>query len=80
MQRAALSVPRPNGPHTTTTRRDNPKRFLSEGLPAGDGKALLPRERLQAMIAAYYEARGWERDGRVPAEQVVELGLEDLGA
>src|SRR5207245_1389542 len=52
-----------------------PKRFLSEGLPAGGGAtALLPRERLQAMIAAYYEARGWARDGGVPAGQVAELG------
>src|SRR5262249_43398944 len=55
-----------------------PKRFLSEGLPAGgDATALLPRERLQAMIAAYYEARGWDREGRVSPEQVAELGLED---
>ncbi|MBI1913380.1 MAG: aldehyde ferredoxin oxidoreductase family protein [Planctomycetes bacterium] len=58
-----------------------PKRFLSEGLPAAGGAtAMLPRERLQAMIAAYYEARGWARDGRVPAEQVGELRLEDLRA
>jgi aldehyde:ferredoxin oxidoreductase len=56
-----------------------PKRFLSEGLSAGGGAtALLPRERLQAMIAAYYEARGWARDGCVPPEQVAELGLGDL--
>jgi len=58
-----------------------PKRFLSEGLPAGaDATALLPRERLQGMIDAYYEARGWGPDGRVPAEQVAALGLEDLRA
>ncbi|MFL5340667.1 MAG: aldehyde ferredoxin oxidoreductase family protein [Gemmataceae bacterium] len=44
-----------------------PKRFLSEGLPEGAAPgALLPRERLQGMVHAYYAARGWDEDGRVP--------------
>jgi aldehyde:ferredoxin oxidoreductase len=54
-----------------------PKRFLSEGLAAG---ALLPRERLDAMIRAYYAARGWDEDGGVPAALVDELRLADLSA
>src|SRR5438445_4607230 len=38
-----------------------PRRFLSEGLSLGTTTdAKLPRERLQAMIAAYYAARGWD--------------------
>jgi aldehyde:ferredoxin oxidoreductase len=54
-----------------------PRRFLSEGLPAGAGaEALLPRERLEAMIAAYYAVRGWDAEGRVPADLVASLGLE----
>jgi aldehyde:ferredoxin oxidoreductase len=52
-----------------------PKRFLSEGTAAG---AVLPRERLQEMIQAYYTARGWDRDGRVPSEIIAGLQLSDL--
>jgi hypothetical protein len=29
------------------------------------------------MIAAYYEARGWTPDGRVPERLRKELGLDD---
>jgi aldehyde:ferredoxin oxidoreductase len=56
-----------------------PRRFLSQRLADGssDG-AVLPRERLEAMIQAYYRARGWDGDGRVPVSQVAELGLEDF--
>ena len=55
-----------------------PQRFLSEGLPAGaTAGATLPRERLQAMVRAYYAARGWDDEGRVPAALVNELGLTD---
>ncbi len=55
-----------------------PKRFLSEGLAiGGSGEATLPRERLDAMIQAYYEARGWEANGRLPQHLLDELGLRD---
>jgi aldehyde:ferredoxin oxidoreductase len=58
-----------------------PRRFLHEGLPVGGGvDATLPRERLQAMIAAYYAARGWDETGRVTAALVEELELRDLVA
>src|SRR6185369_4256525 len=36
-----------------------PKRFLSEGLGVGENEARLTKERLEGMIRAYYEARGW---------------------
>jgi aldehyde:ferredoxin oxidoreductase len=56
-----------------------PRRFLSEGLADGaSAGAALPGERLEAMIGAYYAARGWDGDGRVPAELRAALGLEDL--
>src|SRR5205085_230142 len=56
-----------------------PRRFLSEGLPNGpNATAVLPRERLQTMIQAYYAARNWDAEGRVPAEAVERLGLTDL--
>jgi aldehyde:ferredoxin oxidoreductase len=57
-----------------------PRRFLTEGLPDGaSAGAVLPRERLQAMIRAYYAARGWNTDGTVPADLVRALELGDLG-
>ena len=56
-----------------------PQRFLSEGLPASDGaQATLPRERLQAMIQAYYAARGWGDNGRVPRGVIASMHLTDL--
>jgi aldehyde:ferredoxin oxidoreductase len=56
-----------------------PKRFLSEGLAAGaSAGAVLPRERLDAMIHAYYAARGWDALGRVPESLVAALNLDDL--
>jgi aldehyde:ferredoxin oxidoreductase len=57
-----------------------PKRFLSEGLPAGAGQeATLPRERLQAMVGAYYAARGWDAEGRVPEELLEKFQLGGCG-
>jgi aldehyde:ferredoxin oxidoreductase len=57
-----------------------PRRFLSEGLPSGvSAGAVLPRERLRAMIRAYYAARGWTPEGDVPRELVEALQLTDLG-
>ncbi len=56
-----------------------PRRFLGEGLALSAGaEATLPRGRLEAMVAAYYAARGWDTAGRVPAAVVEELGLHDL--
>jgi aldehyde:ferredoxin oxidoreductase len=47
-----------------------------------DGESLaksprLSRERLDSMIAAYYEERGWADDGGVPVGLRRELGLEN---
>jgi aldehyde:ferredoxin oxidoreductase len=56
-----------------------PRRFLSEGLPDGaSAGARLPRERLQEMIQAYYAARGWDCEGRVPAALRHTLQLSDF--
>jgi aldehyde:ferredoxin oxidoreductase len=48
-----------------------PRRFLSEA----SAQAVLPAERLQEMIGAYYRERGWDERGGVPAEMVRALGL-----
>ena len=56
-----------------------PKRFLSEGLPTNTEKmATLPSERLDAMIDAYYAARGWDAEGRANPVMTAENGLLDL--
>jgi aldehyde:ferredoxin oxidoreductase len=56
-----------------------PTRFLSENLSAGpSGGARLPRERLQEMIQAYYAARGWDGQGRVPKAAAEALNLIDV--
>ncbi len=54
-----------------------PARFLDEALPAGPVEGTrLPRARLRAMIDAYYEARGWCPDGRLPDAVREDLGLD----
>ncbi len=56
-----------------------PRRFLAEGLPLGDADhAVLPAERLRGMIQAYYQARGWDEDGRVGHDAIAALTLDDL--
>jgi aldehyde:ferredoxin oxidoreductase len=58
-----------------------PRRFLSEGLPMStNADAVLPRDRLEAMIAAYYAARGWNQDGTPPQTLIDQLQLGDLAA
>lgn len=56
-----------------------PRRFLNEGLSTGGATAAtLTRERLQAMIAAYYAARDWNPDGSIPDSLIGSLELADL--
>jgi aldehyde:ferredoxin oxidoreductase len=55
-----------------------PKRFLAEHLASGTGAAVLPRQRLQEMIQAYYAARGWDPEGQVPQEVLDRLNLANL--
>jgi aldehyde:ferredoxin oxidoreductase len=58
-----------------------PPRFLGEALAVGASRpAALPRERLEEMIQAYYAARGWDRDGRVPYRNVEVLQLTDVAS
>ncbi len=60
-------------------RRDDtlPTRFLDEPLPTGVAAgARIPRERLDAMIDAYYRARGWTEHGTLAADAVADLRLD----
>jgi aldehyde:ferredoxin oxidoreductase len=52
-----------------------PARLLSEE-PATAGASFLSRERLDAMIGAYYAERGWTPDGWVPMAVRQPLGLD----
>lgn len=57
-----------------------PPRFLSEGLHSeGVEEARLPRERLQGMIQAYYQTRGWDEQGQLSPQLLTALQLDDLG-
>jgi aldehyde:ferredoxin oxidoreductase len=56
-----------------------PNRFFTQDLQAhGMQSVALPRERLQEMIQAYYAAREWDREGKVPLEVMDELQLTDF--
>ena len=52
-----------------------PPRLLSDS-PAEPGAPALSRSRLETMISAYYQARGWTEDGRVPDTLRRTLGLD----
>ena len=61
------------------TRADDtlPDRFLDEPLEMASGRtASLTRDRLDAMIIGYYEARGLDRSGLLATEQIADLRLE----
>jgi aldehyde:ferredoxin oxidoreductase len=59
-----------------TAREDTlPPRLLSEA-PAEPGTPFLSLARLETMIVAYYQARGWTEDGRVPKELRRDLDLD----
>ena len=60
------------------TRADDglPDRFLDESLEVGSGRtATLTRERLDAMIGEYYEARGLLESGLLAPGQMQDLRL-----
>ena len=53
-----------------------PDRLLSEPLPTGSAAgARLSAEELRDMVRGYYEARGWDEHGFVPARKLNELGI-----
>jgi len=63
------------------TRTDDtlPERLLSEPLEIASGRAAtLTRERLDDMIAGYYEARGLDETGSLRTEQLSDLRLRAL--
>ena len=55
-----------------SSRMGRPKAWLPFGT-----ELMLPRERLAAMVQAYYAARGWDDQGGVPVAVGAELHLDD---
>jgi len=64
------------------TREDDwlpPRCFEDPIVNPKDGKGYVVKpEDLRMMIDAYYEARGWTKEGLIPKEKLIELGLEDI--
>jgi len=58
------------------TRADDtlPKRLLEEPLPEGPAKGQVVS--LGPLLDAYYEFRGWDKNGKPTPEKLKELGLE----
>jgi aldehyde:ferredoxin oxidoreductase len=53
-----------------------PQRLLREALPTGVARGVgLTAGELQDMIRGYYRARGWDDNGFLPREKLLELGL-----
>src|SRR5258706_1778198 len=53
-----------------------PERLLNEVLPTGVGAGIgLSHDELRQMIQSYYQARGWDENGFVPANRSAELCL-----
>jgi aldehyde:ferredoxin oxidoreductase len=53
-----------------------PPRLFTKQPAHPDGPSLT-KARLETMIAAYYQERGWNREGQVPDRLRLELGLDD---
>jgi aldehyde:ferredoxin oxidoreductase len=51
-----------------------PKRFLEQGFPKGGSAGMVVP--IEPMVKEYYEARGWDRFGRLTEKKIRELGLE----
>ena len=50
-----------------------PKRLLTEAAKTGPGKGVVSK--LPEMLPKYYQARGWDNEGRPTAETKKRLGL-----
>ena len=56
---------------------DKLPKALLEPAPDGGSAGFVPD--IQAMLSAYYEARGWDKEtGKPSREKLTELGLEDI--
>lgn len=54
-----------------------PQRLLADPRPTGGAAGVLPD--LESMLTEYYQLRGWDADGQIPAAKLDELGLGAYG-
>ena len=53
-----------------------PARFYEEPIPNGPNEGhLIALEDIEMMLDQFYEARGWDKNGRPTKEKLAELGL-----
>jgi len=60
------------------SRKDDtfPKRIMTEAIKAGDSAGqLISQQDLDTMLDEYYEARGWDKEGKPTPAKLKELGL-----
>lgn len=56
-----------------------PPRVFQEALPTGVAAGVgLDKQDLDMMIQGYYRARGWRKDGTIPAGKIRDLELDDV--
>ncbi|MEM2917829.1 MAG: aldehyde ferredoxin oxidoreductase family protein, partial [Candidatus Bathyarchaeia archaeon] len=56
-----------------------PPRIMEDPIPSGAAKgSLVKKEEFDAMLDAYFEARGWDIKGIPTKRKLLELGLDDL--
>jgi len=56
-----------------------PKRIMEEPMPAGPAKGqIVSKEDLDLMLDEYYEARGWDQNGKPKKSSLIKLGLETV--
>jgi len=65
------------------TKKDDypPPRVMQDPIPDGVAKGSMVRqEEFETMLDAYYEARGWDKDGIPTKQKLASLGLSDVAA
>jgi aldehyde:ferredoxin oxidoreductase len=56
-----------------------PERFRTEEMPEGQAKGRVVSDKIyNTMLDEYYEARGWDMDGRPTKERLHELNLDHI--
>jgi len=63
------------------TKKDDypPPRIMKDPIPDGVAKgSVVTRQEFEIMLNAYFEARGWSKEGTPQKQKLAELGLEDI--
>ena len=56
-----------------------PPRVMKDPIPEGASKgSFVPEEEFESMLNAYFEARGWSKEGIPTKKKLEELGINDV--